>query len=67
MRMTAKGREDQFPPCQLNARCVFKEKTFAEARSNGRDAPKPDIPRRGQQLESLTSNRPIAHFDLCPS
>ncbi len=33
------GHEDQFPPCQLNARCVFREETFAEARANGRDVP----------------------------
>ena len=37
------SHEDQFPPCQLNARCVFREETFAEARANGRDAPKADF------------------------
>ncbi len=42
--MTASGHEDQFPPCQLNARCVFREETFAEARANGRDAPIPATP-----------------------
>jgi hypothetical protein len=41
--MTAPGHEDQFLPRGLNARCRFTQGTFAAPRSNGRDAPIPDI------------------------
>jgi hypothetical protein len=43
--MTARGHEDQFPLCRLNARCVIRKETLAGTYGNGRDAPRPAVRR----------------------
>jgi len=47
--MAASGHEEQFSPPALSARYVIRQETFAGMHGNGRDAPKPAIPRGIQQ------------------
>ena len=41
------GHVDAFPPPRLSVRCRFSQRTFAETRSNGRDAPMNEPARAG--------------------
>jgi hypothetical protein len=47
--MAEKGINQRLPPPKLSGRCGFGERTIAETRGNGEDAPKPDFPGRARE------------------
>src|SRR6516162_5726411 len=53
------AHKDAFPRPRLRGRCRFSQRTFTRTRSNGRDAPIPDLPALTPERGSSTQSGPF--------